>query len=150
METIYDVLSKEHKLVLDMFEEAMGNGSKEALFRIKAEIDPHMAGEEKLYYPLLEEKEESRDIARKAYIEHNEARSLMYELEGMGENSENWTVRLNELKDVIVHHIQDEENRVFEKSRSILSQQQAEELAQKYLEFKKSYTDKIEAEQSLT
>lgn len=24
METIYDVLSKEHKLVLDMFDEAMG------------------------------------------------------------------------------------------------------------------------------
>lgn len=150
METIYDVLSKEHKLVLDMFEEAMGSGSKEVLFRIKAEIDPHMAGEEKLYYPLLEEKEESRDIARKAYIEHNEARALMYELEGMGESGENWAARLNELKDAITHHVKDEEGQVFEKSRNILSQQQAEELAQRYLEFKKSYTDKIEAGQSLT
>lgn len=150
METIYDVLSKEHKLVLDMFEEAMRSGSKEVLFRIKTEIDPHMAGEEKLYYPLLEEKEESCDIARKAYIEHNEARALMYELEGMGESSENWAARLNELKDAITHHVQDEEGQVFEKSRNILSQQQAEELAQRYLEFKKSYTGKIEAEQSLT
>lgn len=109
-----------------------------------------MAGEEKLYYPLLEEKEESRDIARKAYVEHNEARALMYELEGMGESGENWAARLNELKDAITHHVKDEEGQVFEKSRNILSQQQAEELAQRYLEFKKSYTDKIEAGQSLT
>lgn len=104
-----------------MFEEAMRSGSKEVLFRIKAEIDPPMAGEEKLYYPLLEEKEESCDIARKAYIEHNEARALMYELEGMGESSENWAARLNELKDAITHHVQDEEGQVFEKSRNILS-----------------------------
>ncbi|MGB9940222.1 hemerythrin domain-containing protein [Methanosarcina sp.] len=149
METIYDILSQEHKLVLGMFEAAMASGSKEALFKIKVEIDPHMAGEEKLYYPLLEEKEESRDIARKAYMEHNEAKALMYELEGMGESSENWTARLNELKEVIIHHVQDEESKVFEKSRNILSQRQAEELAQKYLEFKKSYTGKIEAGESL-
>ena len=149
METIYNILSQEHRIVLGMFEEAITHGSKEALFRIKAEIDPHMAGEEKLYYPLLEEKEESRDIARRAYIEHNEAKALMYELEGMDESSENWTTRLSELKEAIIHHVQDEENQVFKKSRSILSQQQAEELAQKYLEFKKSYTGKIEAGASL-
>jgi iron-sulfur cluster repair protein YtfE (RIC family) len=150
METIYDVLSQEHKRVLGMLEEAMSSGSKEVLFRIKAEIDPHMEGEEKLCYPLLEEKEESRDIARKAYIEHNEARALMYELEGMDEKSENWIARLSELKEVITHHVQDEEGQIFEKSRNILSQQQAEELTQKYLDFKKNYMRKIEAGESLT
>jgi hypothetical protein len=40
-----------------------------------------MAGEEELYYSLLEKKEESCDIARRAYIEHNEAKALMYELD---------------------------------------------------------------------
>lgn len=149
METIYDILSQEHKLVLSMFEEAMGSGSKEVLFRIKAEIDPHMAGEEKLYYPLLKEHEESRDIARKAYIEHNEAKALMYELEGMDESSENWYSRLNELKEVIIHHVEDEESEIFEKSRHILGQQKAEELAQEYLEYKNNYTSKIEARESL-
>lgn len=149
METIYDILSKEHKLVLCMFEETAGSISKEALFRIKVEIDPHMAGEEKLYYPLLEEKEESSDAARKAHIEHNEARALMYELEGMDENSEDWTTRLNELKEAIMHHVQDEESKVFEVSRNILGQQKAEELARKYLEFKASYRENIEAGESL-
>jgi iron-sulfur cluster repair protein YtfE (RIC family) len=149
METIYDILSKEHKLVLRMFDEATGRGSKEALFRIKAEIDPHMAGEEKLYYPLLEENEESSDVARKAYTEHNEARALMYELEGMDENGEDWTTRLSELKDAIMHHVEDEEGKVFEVSRNILGQQKAEELAQQYLEFKNSYQSKIEAGESL-
>lgn len=150
METIYDILSKEHDLILNMFEKAMKSGSKESLFRIKFEIDPHMAGEEKLFYPLLEEKELSREIARKAYIEHNEARALMYELEGMDENDQNWNARLKELKDVIIHHVDDEESNMFEKSRSVLRQEKAQEIAQQYLEFRKSYKGKIEAGESLT
>ncbi len=48
METIYNILSQEHRIVLGLVEEALTRGSKEALFRIKAEIDPHMAGEETL------------------------------------------------------------------------------------------------------
>lgn len=53
----------------------------------------------------------------------------------MDKNGENWYVRLNELKEVITHHVEeDEENEIFEKSRSILGQQKAEELAQEYLD----------------
>lgn len=48
-----------------------------------------------------------------------------------------------------MHHVQDEENKVFEESWNVLGQQKAEEFAQKYLEFKKSYTSKIEAGESL-
>lgn len=149
MDTIYDILSKEHQILIGMFEEAMITGSKETLFRIKAEIDLHMAGEEKFFYPRLEEKEESSDIARKAYIEHNEAKALMIEMEGMQEGDENWAIMLKELKDVIMHHVDDEENQVFEASRNVLSQEQTQEIAQKYLEFKKDYNDKIETRQSL-
>lgn len=55
----------------------------------------------------------------------------------MDKNGENQYVRLNELKEVITHHVEeDEENEIFEKSRGILGQQKAEELAQEYLEYK--------------
>jgi hemerythrin-like domain-containing protein len=149
METIYDILSKEHQIVLGMFEEAMDTGSKAALFRIKAEIDPHMAGEEKFFYPRLEEKEESIDIARKAYTEHNEARALMYEMEGMEEGNENWAASLKELKETIIHHIEDEENSVFKISREVLSQEQTLAITKDYREYKKNYKANIETRESL-
>lgn len=149
METIYDILSKEHQIVLGMFEEAMDTGSKAALFRIKAEIDPHMAGEEKFFYPRLEEKEESIVIARKAYTEHNEARALMYEMEGMEEGNENWAASLKELKETIIHHIEDEENSVFKISREVLGQEQILKITKDYLEYKKNYKANIETRESL-
>jgi hemerythrin-like domain-containing protein len=149
METIYDILSKEHQIVLGMFEEAIDTGSKAALFRIKAEIDPHMAGEEKFFYPRLEEKEESIDIARKAYTEHNEARALMYEMEGMEEGNENWAASLKELKETIIHHIEDEENSVFKISREVLSQEQTLAITKDYREYKKNYKANIETRESL-
>lgn len=149
METIYDILSKEHQIVLGMFEEAMDTGSKTALFRIKAEIDPHMAGEEKFFYPRLEEKEESIVIARKAYTEHNEARALMYEMEGMEEGNENWAASLKELKETIIHHIEDEENSVFKISREVLGQEQILKITKDYLEYKKNYKANIETRESL-
>ncbi|MGB9929034.1 MAG: hemerythrin domain-containing protein [Methanosarcina sp.] len=148
MDTIYDILSKEHQILIGMFNEAMITGSKEALFRIKAEIDPHMAGEEKFFYPRLEEKEESEGIAHKANIEHNEAKALMIEMEGMQEGDENWAIMLKELKDVIMHHI-NEENEVFKVFSRVLSREETEEIAQKYLEFKRNYTAKMETGQSL-
>ena len=149
METIYDILSKEHQVILGMFEEAMNTGSKAALFRIKAEIDPHMAGEDKFFYPRLEDKEESIDIARKAYTEHNEARALMYEMEGLEEGNENWAASLNELKETLKHHIKDEENSVFRISREVLSQEQTLDIAKDYLGYKKDYKANIETRGSL-
>jgi len=149
METIYDILSKEHQVILGMVEEAMNTGSKAALFRIKVEIDPHMAGEEKFFYPRLEDKEESIDIARKAYTEHNEARALMYEMEGMEEGNENWAARLKELKETLKHHIKDEENSVFKISREVLSQEQTLDIAKDYLGYKKDYKANIETRGSL-
>jgi len=85
METIYDILIREHKMVADLFQQAMRDNSRETLLKIKAETDPHMAGEEKLFYPELEKKEELRDLVNHAYEEHDEARSLMSELENMKE-----------------------------------------------------------------
>ncbi|HNW37247.1 MAG TPA: hemerythrin domain-containing protein, partial [Methanosarcina vacuolata] len=64
--------------------------------------------------------------------------------EGMDEINEKWTSKINELKQSIEHHIEEEESKVFEKARNILSQEKAEEMAQQYIEFKRSYMNRIE------
>jgi hypothetical protein len=76
METIYDILSKEHDQVLDLFEEAISDGSKETFLKIKAELDPHLQGEEKLFYPVLKEKEEARESVLEGYEEHRNSRNV--------------------------------------------------------------------------
>ncbi|MHC1755457.1 MAG: hemerythrin domain-containing protein [Methanosarcina sp.] len=145
METIYDILIREHKIVADLFQQALRDNSRESLLKIKAETDPHMAGEEKLFYPELEKKEELRDLVNHAYEEHDEARSLMSELENMKEGDKNWASKLKELKESIDHHVEEEESKVFEEARKAISQKKAGEIAQQYLEFKQSFKEQMPA-----
>lgn len=144
METIYDILKAEHDQVADLLQQALSDSSKVSFLKIKIKTDPHMIGEERLFYPLLEEKKELRDLISEAYKEHNEAKTLLCEMEGMDEGDENWTAKLSELKQSIDHHVEEEENKVFERARSVLSQQEAEEIAKQYVEFKRSYMNRIE------
>ena len=139
METIYDILIKEHDQVLDLFEEAISDGSKETFLKIKAELDPHMQGEEKLLYPILKEKEEARQSVLEGYEEHRIAEMLLLELKDMDEKEERWNAKIKVLKDSIEHHIEEEQNEIFEISRKVLSMKKAEEIAQKYIEFKKNF-----------
>ena len=144
MDTIYDILKAEHDQVSDLLQQASRDGLKVTFFKIKLKADPHMMGEEKFFYPVLEEIEDLRELVSHAYEEHNEAKTLIFEMEGMDERNENWTAKISELKQSIERHIEEEEGKLFEKARNVLSQERAEEIAQQYIEFKRSYMNRIE------
>jgi hypothetical protein len=148
METIYDILSKEHDQVLDMFEEVISNGSKQTFLKIKAELDPHLEGEEKLFYPVIKEKKEARESVLEGYEEHRIAEMLLSELESMDEKDERWNAKIKVLKESIEHHVEEVQKEIFEISRKALSQEKAEEIAQKYLEFKKNFKGKKQQSKS--
>lgn len=144
METIYDVLKEEHEQMSDLLRQALQDGSRVSFFKVKLKADPHMMGEEKIFYPVLEKVEELRELMSQAHKEHNEAKTLIFEIEGMEERDEEWTPKLRELKQSVDHHIEEEESKVFETARNILSQKEAEDMAQQYIEFKRSYMNRIE------
>jgi iron-sulfur cluster repair protein YtfE (RIC family) len=142
MDTIYDILIKEHGQVLDLFEEAIRDGSKKTFLKIKAELDPHLQGEETIFYPVLNEKEEARESVLEGYEEHRIAEKLLLELKDMDEKEERWNAKIKVLQESIKHHVHEEQNEIFEISRKVLSQEKAEEIAQKYIEFKKDFKGK--------
>lgn len=139
METIYDILKAEHKQVADLIQQAMRDGSKETFFKIKAKTDPHLMGEEKLFYPILEEKSELRELVSHAYEEHDEIKSISSELENMEPGSSNWTSKIKELNESVSHHVEEEENKVFPEAQKVLSDDRAQQIAQQYLDFSKSF-----------
>jgi hemerythrin-like domain-containing protein len=145
MESIYDILIKEHNTIADLFQQVLRDNSRETLLKIKAETDPHMAGEEKLFYPELERKKELSELVSHALEEHDEARSIMSELESMKEGDKNWTSKIKELKETIEHHVEEEESEVFDKAQKVISQKKAEEIAKQYLEFKQSFKQQTPA-----
>ena len=122
---------------MKLFDEAISKESKDVFMQLKSELDIHMAGEEKLYYPQLENKKEATEVTLEGYEEHHVAKLLLSEIENTPVDDKRWIAKMKVLKETVQHHVKEEESEIFEKSRKVLSDSQAEEIGSKYMEFKK-------------
>lgn len=136
---IYSILTSEHDRVLNMFDEAINNRSKDTFLQIKDELNSHMSGEEEVLYPLLKDRNSTHDIAMEGYQEHHLAKVLLSELEVMDERSDMWVPKMKVLKETVRHHVKEEEKQMFPDAQREMSESESREVAQKYLDFKSQH-----------
>jgi hemerythrin superfamily protein len=139
MDKIYDILSKEHREVAELIQKAMHDNTKETFHRITTMLEPHLHGEEELFYPALEENEELIDLVNHAYDEHEEIKTVLQELDDINEKNQNWFSKISELDKTVSHHVEVEETKVFPAAQKVLNDDQAREMGQQYMEFSKNF-----------
>ncbi|HEY8227352.1 MAG TPA: hemerythrin domain-containing protein [Pyrinomonadaceae bacterium] len=139
----FNLLKQDHQTVAELLEKIdqtteRALKTREELFtRLKTELDVHAKIEETIFYPALENEEETRDITLEAFEEHRLVKQLLSELEGMAKDDEQWTARFSVLKENIEHHVEEEEGEMFSKARSVLSEEDQETLGTRLEEAKK-------------
>jgi hypothetical protein len=139
----FNLLKSDHEKVagiLTSIEETTERASKgrEELFtRLKEELDLHAKIEEEIFYPALEEADETREVTLEAYEEHRLVKQLLAELEMEPKNTEEWTAKFTVLKENIEHHVEEEEGEMFKQARKILSDDEVEMLGDRLQEAKK-------------
>ena len=111
-------------------------GREELFARLKQELDLHAMIEEEIFYPALEETEETREITLEAYEEHRLVKQLLAELEGEPKDTEEWTAKFTVLKENIEHHVEEEEGEMFKTAREALSEEEIETLGDRLQEAK--------------
>ncbi len=99
---------------------------------LRQNLTPHLAGEEKFFYPALKEKMESRVDALEAEEEHHAAKMILNELEKTPQQDERWVPKCMVLKDMIDHHVEVEEDRIFKDARRSLSEDRMHSIMQSY------------------
>jgi hemerythrin-like domain-containing protein len=57
----------------------------------------------------------------------------------MDAGSSNWSSKIKELNESVSHHVEEEENKVFPEAQKALSQDKAQQIAQQYLDFEKTF-----------
>ena len=128
------LLKSDHEKVSGLFEKLeetteRAEKTREELFtKLKQELDLHAHVEEKIFYPAIKEAEETRDITMEGIQEHHVVKVLLRELDAMAVTSETWTAKLKVLKENVEHHVEEEEDDMFKKARTVLSKEQLEEL----------------------
>lgn len=129
----FELLKNDHKKVSQLFEEiesASGQSKTQLFNQLKSELDVHAHIEETIFYPALENKEESRDITLEAYEEHKVVKDLLAEL-AAGSPGDEWNAQLKVLKENVEHHVEEEEGELFDKAEDVLSDEQIESLGDK-------------------
>ena len=129
----FTLLKADHRKVAELFQRLEGASGKRKLTvfkQIKTELDLHAHIEEKVFYPALEEPAETHDLTLEAYEEHKQVKTLLRELSRARTPSDEWEAKAKVLQENVEHHVDEEENELFQKASAALSQEEIEELGQ--------------------
>jgi Hemerythrin HHE cation binding domain len=139
----FELLKQDHKKVAGILEQ-LGQTTEKAIktrdelfAKLYSELDAHTRMEEEIFYPVLKDAEETREITNEAVEEHRVVKILLKELEVAKKGSEQWTAKFTVLKENIEHHVEEEEGEMFKKARKALSKEQIDELGRRMAAAKK-------------
>ena len=105
---------------------------EELFMQAKEEIMVHKITEERVFYSRLLQHPETRDIGKHCNEEHSEVDQLLAKLDQMDISSAKWLQTLSKLKTSILHHVEEEESKVFELAQSAFGDEVLEELGEIY------------------
>ena len=129
----FELLKADHEKVNGLFDEleaATGKAKLSVFNQIKSELELHTHIEETIFYPALEKPEETHDLTLEAYEEHKMVKTLLAELSGSRTADDEWQARAKVLRENVEHHVDEEENELFDKADDALSDEEIEALGQ--------------------
>jgi hypothetical protein len=126
-------LKKDHRKVSAIFKKIIAASSskvREKLFlEVKKELTLHADPEHATFYKALQKSQEGKEDAQHGDKEHSEIKDALAKLSKISSSTTNkWLVQFGELKYIVEHHVEDEESKMFEDGKEILSSHEAEEL----------------------
>ncbi len=129
-----ELLKEDHRTVkklLGELESTTERGVKtrtELFAKIKKELQVHETIEEEILYPALKKHPKAKEITLEGYEEHNVVDRLLAELDNLPVEDETWGPKLKVMKENIEHHIEEEEDEMFEKARGIFDAEELREM----------------------
>lgn len=139
------LLKEDHKKVKTLFGEVEDLGDRASVARkklfqqIDKELTVHAKVEETIFYPEFRrraENSEERDEVLEAYEEHNIVKNLIHELEELDPKDETYKPKLSVLKELVDHHVKEEEGPMFRMARELFEKDELNEIGDRILQAK--------------
>jgi len=140
MMNIFEALRKDHDVQRSLLDKLLitSGDSKQRndVFKaLKSELQIHADGEERHFYIPLIESDTTQEKARHGIAEHHEIDELIGDLEKTEYSSSSWLKIAKELKEKVVHHLEEEEHAIFQLAGKVLSENQKKTLAKDYSDY---------------
>jgi hemerythrin superfamily protein len=147
---IYEIIVADHEKargLLDQIKKTKDtDGEKRSkLFAdLKPELMMHQHVEEGVFYSKLKEIEDTRDDALEAINEHHVVDGLLEELDAMPTDNDEWRAKFGVLKELVEHHMREEEEEFLPGAKKVLDEDLAREMADVYQQKKAAGLDAME------
>jgi len=118
---IFDLLSTEHRQAMEMIEEICEGGAQmedeermEKFETFRAALMSHSQAEARAFYAPLKKVVEDKQPVLEADVEHIAVQRLLEELSTNQLDVERWMARAMVCKEMIEHHVEEEEGELFD------------------------------------
>jgi hemerythrin superfamily protein len=121
-----DLLKQQHREVEKLFEriENAETREKKALFEeLATNLVAHDAIEREIFYPACERQMGDQEMLREALVEHGLVEFTLFQADRETRDEEALDARIKVLKDIVEHHVEEEEKELFPKVEKALSGQ---------------------------
>ncbi|NCA85870.1 MAG: hemerythrin domain-containing protein [Clostridia bacterium] len=134
---IFDELVKDHetqRALADQILETHGDSAerKQLWENLKKELTAHEQSEERHFYIPLMQVDKSQEQARHSVAEHNEMDELVDKLDDTDMSASAWLIYFKDLHEMINHHLDEEEEDVFDLAKKVLNDREIEQLGREY------------------
>jgi hemerythrin superfamily protein len=120
------------KRLLREMNEVTAPKQREALVaQFEREIKTHAQLEEEIFYPAFKaaaEKTDAVDMFYEAAEEHHLVDMVLPALKAANAKSHEWEAKAKVMKELVEHHVKEEENEMFPKMRQLLGEEQLREI----------------------
>ncbi len=138
---ITKILATDHRALKRLLEKLdatteRGEKIREKLFsQFKVLLVAHSKSEEAVFYDSIKDAggHDAKEKTLEAFEEHHVATVLLKELSALDKSDERWGAKLSVLRELLTHHIEEEEGRVFASARKIFDSYQLDEMGDDFV-----------------
>jgi hemerythrin superfamily protein len=130
------LLKKQHREVEKLFATALKTedpkARRRAMDEIKSALERHTAIEEEIFYPAVRElgTKKAEDMIGEAYEEHHVVKLVLGELPTVDPSDDTFEYKMTVLKELVEHHVEEEEDEMFPMAEKRLGEQRSAVLAE--------------------
>jgi hemerythrin superfamily protein len=140
-----ELIKEDHKRLKKMLEDTLeaagGDERQAAMDHLRTELVAHERMEEEVFYPRLRNEDSARDSVLEGYEEHHVADVILDELLDVPADSDLWKAKVKVLKENVEHHMDEEEQELLKKARSVLDGDELDRLGERMARVKREAED---------
>jgi len=145
------ILKKDHRVVSGLFwslQQTTNPSIRKSIFnQIQKQLDIHSQAEEEFFYPAVRNlyTTAAEDQVDEATREHQQIKNLLHEISMTDPNSYTFMSKVNELREAVEHHVEEEENEMFPLALNNMSSQELDYIGRRIHERKVELKERIAA-----